>query len=80
MSFVRYGGISGGLRSMQMLKQVVTAMNMIPIVEVVNIPFFTMYINDQNKFVPEEEVTKSAHVMLTELKRWSETLLPMRQK
>lgn len=80
VAFVSYGGISGGLRSMQMLKQVVTAMHMMPIVEVVNIPFFTKFIDDQNKFVPEKPATESAHVMLTELKRWSETLAPMRQQ
>ena len=30
VAFVSYGGISGGLRSTQMLKQVVTALNMMP--------------------------------------------------
>lgn len=80
VAFVSYGGVSGGLRSTQMLKQVVTALNMMPIAEGVSIPFFTKYINDQNKFAPEKPVADSAQVMLSELKRWSETLMQMRQK
>ena len=40
VAFVSHGGVSGGLRSTQMLKQVVTALNMMPIVDQVNIPFF----------------------------------------
>jgi hypothetical protein len=45
----------------------------------VSIPFFTKYINEQNKFVPEEIVTKSAQVMLAELERWSNALKVLRQ-
>src|SRR4051812_19769174 len=63
VGIVSYGGVSGGLRSMQMLKQVITALNMMPILESVSIPFFAKYINEQNQFVPEEIVTTSAHVM-----------------
>ena len=79
VAFVSYGGISGGLRSTQMLKQVVTALNMMPVVESVAIPFFNQYINDEEEFHPDEKVEKSAHGMFTELLRWAETLKPMRQ-
>src|SRR3954452_18994494 len=79
VGIVSYGGVSGGLRSMQMLKQVITALNMMPILESVSIPFFAKYINEQNKFVPEEIVTTSAHVMLKELERWSNALKVLRQ-
>ena len=80
VGFVSYGGVAGGMRSMQMLKQVVTALNMMPIVEAVNIPFFTKYINEQNRFVPEEITITSAQVMLTELERWSNALKVLRQQ
>jgi len=76
---VSYGGISGGLRSTQMLKQVLTALSIMPIMEAVSIPFFNKYIRE-DKFVPEEIVIKSAHVMLTELERWCEALKTMRIK
>lgn len=78
VGFVSYGGISGGLRSLQMLKQVVTGLHMMPIVESVTIPFFTKYIQDEDEFVPDETLQKAAHVMLHELERWSEALKHMR--
>src|SRR5690606_31558155 len=39
VGFVSYGGISGGLRSVQMTKNIVTTLKMVPIVEAVSIPF-----------------------------------------
>lgn len=80
VAMVSYGGVSGGLRSTQMLKQVLTALNMMPLVESVAIPFFAKYISDEDIFTPEEITTKSAKVMLSELQRWSEALKAMRQK
>ncbi len=78
VGFVSYGGASGGMRSLQMIKQVVTTFNMMPIAEAVIIPFFAKQINDQNKFVPEEPVVKSAANMLKELHKWSEAMKPLR--
>lgn len=80
VAFVSYGGISSGLRSTQMLKQVVTAVHMMPVVDQVNIPFFANLIDDTGTFVPGEPIIKSAQVMLSELERWSEALKVMRQK
>ncbi len=80
VAFVSYGGVSGGLRSTQMLKQVVTALNMMPVVDQVNIPFFAKLIDDKGAFVPNETITKSAEAMLIELERWSEALKTMRVK
>jgi NAD(P)H-dependent FMN reductase len=79
VGFVSYGGISAGLRSTQMLKQVLTAMSMMPLSEGVSISFFTKYINN-DKFTPEETVLKSADVMLKELEKWSDALKAMRVK
>src|SRR5215210_2222253 len=80
VAFVSYGGVSGGLRSTQMLKQVVTALNMMPVVDQVNIPFFAKLIDDKGTFMPNETITKSAEAMLTELERWSDALKAMRVK
>ncbi len=77
-AIVSYGGVSGGLRSTQMLKQVLTALSMMPIVESVTLPFFTKAISDENVFEPDETVLKSAQGMLASLVQWSETLRPMR--
>lgn len=80
VAFVSYGGISGGIRCVQMLKQVVTAMKMMPIVEAVNVPFFIKYLDDQDNFTPDEIIEKSAQAMLKELAHWAESLKTMRDK
>ncbi len=77
---VSYGGLSAGLRSFQMLKPVLNALNMVPVLDSVSVPFFTKFINDEEEFVPEESVVKSAHVMLNEIYKWSQALKPMRGK
>jgi len=78
VAFVSYGGISAGLRSTQMLKQVVTTLNMMPVADQVNIPFFAKLINEDGQFVPDQSIERSAHAMLKELKRWSDAMKPMR--
>lgn len=80
VAFVSYGGVSAGLRSTQMLKQVVAAVHMVPVVEQVNIPFFTRFVNENETFVPDDTITKSADAMLKSLERWSEALKAMRVK
>jgi len=80
VAFVSYGGISAGLRSTQMLKQVVTTLNMMPIAEQVNIPLFAKLINEDGQFVPDDAIERSALAMLKELKRWSDAMKPMRQQ
>lgn len=78
VGLVSYGGVSGGLRASQMLKLVLTALSMMPIPAQVNIPFFAKFINDEDVFMPDETITKSAHGMLHELKRWADALKAMR--
>ena len=70
VAFVSYGGISGGLRSTQMLKQVVSALSMLPLTDAVTIPFFANHIDENGVFNPNEIVAKSAEVMLLELERF----------
>ena len=41
VGFVSYGGASGGMRSVQTAKLMVTGFKMMPMVEAVNIPFYT---------------------------------------
>lgn len=78
VAFVSYGGVSGGLRAVQMTKQIVTTLKMVPIVEAVTIPFFTQFINDAGEFTANEVQEKSAAEMLAELLRWAEALKPLR--
>ncbi len=78
VGFVSYGGVSGGLRSVQMTKQIVTTLKMVPLVEAVPIPFFSQFIDDTGVFVANEIHEKSASDMLAELVRWAEALKPLR--
>lgn len=80
VGFVSYGGLSGGTRSVQQLIQVVTAQKMVPLVEAVNIPFFSKHITDEENFMSNDVLDKSAKAMLNELTRWAEVLKPMRNK
>jgi hypothetical protein len=76
---VSYGGVSAGLRSVQMAKQTVTALKVMPMVEAVSIPFFQQYIDESaGTFDPGEVQAKAAQVMLDELLRWAEALKPLR--
>ena len=79
VGFVSYGGVSAGLRSVQMTKQFVTALKMMPMVEAVSIPFFANLIDsDTGAFDPGSHQVKAAIVMLDELLRWTEALKPLR--
>ena len=74
---VSYGGISGGLRAVQMAKQTVTALRMMPIVEAVNLPFIAKLV-EGGVFQAAEIHDKSAAAMLEELYKWAVALKPMR--
>lgn len=78
-AFVSYGGVSGGLRGVQMTKQVMTTLKIVPLFESVAIPFFAQHIDkDSNVLRPGEVQEKSADAMLNELLKWAEALKPMR--
>jgi NAD(P)H-dependent FMN reductase len=76
-AFVSYGGLSGGTRSQQSAKPVLTSMKMMPIPEAVSIPFVRNFLKD-GRFVAEESQTKSAAGMLDELHKWAGALAPLR--
>jgi NAD(P)H-dependent FMN reductase len=77
--FVSYGGVSGGTRSAQMSKLLITALKMMPIPEQVAIPSFTQYMKD-GVFSPPENQTKAAKGLLAELEKWASALRPLRGK
>lgn len=79
MGFVSYGGISGGTRGVQMTKQIVTALKVMPVPEAVAIPFFTQHVSQETgAFDPGEVQAKAAVVMLDELLKWATALAPLR--
>lgn len=76
---VSYGGVSGGLRSAQALKLMLTAMKMMPLPEGVPIPFAAKQIED-GVFTSNELIDASATTMLNELAKWTGALAPLHQK
>jgi NAD(P)H-dependent FMN reductase len=76
--FVIYGGVSGGLRAVQMEKQLVTTLKMMPMVEGVTVPMVAQRLDVRGIFESNELIDKSANQMLAELFKWAEALKPMR--
>ena len=76
-AFVSYGGVSGGTRSQQMAKLVITSLRMMPIPEAVTIPFYERAMKG-GVFAGDEIQAKAAKGMLDELLRWTNALRPMR--
>jgi NAD(P)H-dependent FMN reductase len=77
VAFVSYGGVSGGMRAVQMIKQVVQALRMIPVTDAVVIPFVKTLIDDEG-FHPNELMTGSATVVLDELVKVGTALATVR--
>jgi NAD(P)H-dependent FMN reductase len=77
--FVSYGGISGGLRSVQAVKSQIITLKMMPMVEGVMIPFVTNFLGEAGDFQSNEQIDKSAVTLLDELLRWTLGLKAMRE-
>ena len=78
VGFVSYGGVAAGTRSVQQLKQVVTALKMTPLFEAVHIPFHTQFIDEEGAVQASEVMEQAAGTMLDELLRTEATLRPLR--
>jgi NAD(P)H-dependent FMN reductase len=65
--FVSYGGVAAGTRAVQMTKQIVVSLRMVPINDAVTIPFVKTMIGDDGVFRPTDAVEDSVPPMLDEL-------------
>ncbi len=74
LGFVSYGGVAAGTRSVQQLKQVVSALRMVSVVEAVNVPFAAQFLDDAREVRPNDVMNSSADAMLTELARMTSRL------
>jgi NAD(P)H-dependent FMN reductase len=77
-AFVSYGGVSGGLRSVQVSKLTLTALKMMPMAEGVMIPSYSQFLDADRNFKPSEGTAHSVKPVLDELHRWAVALKPMR--
>lgn len=76
---VSYGGVSAGTRAANNLKSDLSVFKMVPLTEMVNFPFFTKNINDQNELEANEISHKAAETMLNEIVRWTKGLRVIRE-
>lgn len=75
---VSYGGVSGGLRASQSLRQLITSVNVHAIPHVVPIPSYGQFIGDDGIFRPNEPMALGTTGMLDELHKWAVALKSMR--
>ncbi len=78
-ALVSYGGISGGLRSAQMSKLVLTTVKLVPLTEAISIPFFAKKINEDGVFISDKLIDSSYDIMMDELLKWTKGLKYMRE-
>jgi NAD(P)H-dependent FMN reductase len=74
VGFVSYGGVSAGTRSVGQLKSVVTAVGMVPVIDMVNIPFVAQFLGDNGRFEANDITVQAAETMLDELLRFHRRL------
>ena len=77
-SFVTYGGASGGLRSAQTAKLMLTAVKVMPIPEQVAIPMVGQHLTPDAGLAATDAHNNAAKATLDELVRWSSALKVMR--
>lgn len=78
--FVSYGGVSAGTRSVELTKQLLVTLKVMPIPEAVAIPFFNQHLDaDAATFDPGDVQVNAGHAMLDELTRWHEAMKTLRQ-
>jgi NAD(P)H-dependent FMN reductase len=77
-AFVSYGGVSGGMRAVQTTKLMLTSFKMVPMMEAVNIPFFSQLM-ENGAFKGNETHDKAVPAMLDELLRWADALKALRR-
>ena len=79
VGFVSYGGVAAGTRAVQMLKQVITTLKMVPVFDAVNIPFVQQFLDEDRKLQPNDIMETAATAMLDELVRWTASLRSLRE-
>lgn len=68
---VSYGGVSGGLRAAQVLRQLLGNVNVHAVPQTVPVPFFPQHIGDDGAFRPNEPMQDGMRSMLDEVARWT---------
>lgn len=75
---VSYGGISGGLRSAQVLRQLLGNVNVHALPQVVPVPNFPQFIGPDHVFRPNEPMKDGLNDLFDELHKWGGALKVLR--
>ncbi|MGH3795498.1 MAG: NADPH-dependent FMN reductase [Pseudonocardiaceae bacterium] len=78
VGFVSYGGVSAGVRAVQMLKPVLSTLRMVPLTQAVHIPFVSQFFDEERRLQPNKIMEEASTVMLDELARWTAALRALR--
>lgn len=75
---VSYGGISGGLRAAQVLRQLLSNVNVYALTQPVPVPMFTQFVDGDGVFRPNELITDGVRQMLDEIHTVATTMTELR--
>lgn len=73
VAFVSYGGVSGGIRAVEQLRQVAIALQLAPINESLTFPFINKLFSPEGKLL-DTSADKRAGIMLDQLLWWTVAL------
>jgi NAD(P)H-dependent FMN reductase len=76
---VSYGGVAAGTRAMQQLRQVLSALRMVSVVEAVNIPFVAQFMVD-GAIQPNDVMQAASSAVLDELGRFAPVMRAVREQ
>ena len=76
--FISYGGLSGGIRAIEQLKQVVIELEMIPLIKSISIPRIKTLIDENGKFI-EKSYDKKIESLGKYITLWSKELKRIRK-
>ena len=79
VGFVSYGGVSGGLRSAQVARSMLSTLKAMPVPEGVALPNVFQQIED-GKFTANNLNEQGAAAMLNEMGKWAKALAPLREE
>ncbi|MCJ8159153.1 NADPH-dependent FMN reductase [Sphingomonas sp. LaA6.9] len=75
---VSYGGISGGLRSAQVLRQLLSNVNVHALPQVIPLPNFPHFIGQDGVFRPNQLMKDGLNDLMDELHKWAGALKTLR--
>lgn len=79
VAFVSYGGVSGGVRAVEQLRQVVVELHMVPLRDSVVLPLAARTFTDEGPADPDGMIADSVGVMFDRLVWWSRALVAARR-